>query len=63
MSKRHHALSNESVRASTVVSSWADVDGAIPESKMIAMFKDKSSRTRNNPQPVYDVDDSDIEIS
>lgn len=46
MSKRRHALSDESVRAATVISSWMDIPGLIPEGEIIGVFKEKSKRSK-----------------
>ncbi|TDL21387.1 hypothetical protein BD410DRAFT_724431, partial [Rickenella mellea] len=44
VSKRRHSLSDESLRAATVLSSWADVEGLIPEAEIVEHFRDKKSR-------------------
>ncbi|TDL14358.1 hypothetical protein BD410DRAFT_734234, partial [Rickenella mellea] len=44
VSKHRHALSDESMRAATVLSSWADVDGLIPEGQIVDHFREKNSR-------------------
>ncbi|TDL16428.1 hypothetical protein BD410DRAFT_731394, partial [Rickenella mellea] len=43
VSKRRHALSDQSMRAATVLSSWADVDGLIPEAQIVDHFREKNS--------------------
>ncbi len=54
VSKHRHALSDESTRAATVLSSWAAMDGVVPESAIIKVFRDKSSREKT----VVDLNDS-----
>ncbi|KAI0758618.1 hypothetical protein BC629DRAFT_1295742, partial [Irpex lacteus] len=46
VSKRRHASSDESVRAATVLSSWATIPGAIPEDAIIGVLRAKSKRTK-----------------
>ena len=46
VSKHRHALSDKSVRASTVLGSWAAVSGLIPEAKVYEVFGEKSKRTK-----------------
>ncbi len=43
--KRRHALSDESTRAATVLGSlgsWASIPGAIPEPKILKVFREKN---------------------
>ena len=40
------ALSDKSVRAATVLSSWADTDGLIPKQEIIEVFKQKNKRNK-----------------
>ncbi|TDL17981.1 hypothetical protein BD410DRAFT_729242, partial [Rickenella mellea] len=44
VSKCRHALSDESMRAATVLSLWADVDGLMPEGEIVDHFREKNSR-------------------
>ena len=46
MSKLRHSLLDESTRASTVLGSWTELDGAIPHAEIIQRFKDKSKRPK-----------------
>ncbi|TDL24115.1 hypothetical protein BD410DRAFT_719621 [Rickenella mellea] len=46
VSKHRHALSDESTRAATVLNSWAQVQGLVPEATIIKSFKEKSSRPK-----------------
>ena len=41
VSKLHHALSEESTWASTVLYAWSEIPGLIPEADIIQVFKDK----------------------
>lgn len=47
VSKRRHSLSDESTRAATVLSSWASVPGLIPEDEIVAVFRDKTKRSKD----------------
>ena len=44
VSKHRHNLSDESTRAATVLGSWANIEGLIPEANIVKMFMDKSKR-------------------
>ena len=44
VSKHRHNLSDESTHAATVLGSWANIEGLIPEAKIVKMFRDKSKR-------------------
>ncbi|THH15827.1 hypothetical protein EUX98_g9402 [Antrodiella citrinella] len=46
VTKRRHALSDESVRAATVLSSWANIPDIIPEAHIVSVFKGKSRRPK-----------------
>jgi len=46
VSKLRHSLSDESTRASTVLGSWTELEGAIPYTEVIQRFKDKSKRPK-----------------
>lgn len=46
VSKLRHSLTDESTRCSSVLELWAEIDGFIPLDKIVALFKDKSSRAR-----------------
>lgn len=67
VSKRRHALSDESTRAATVLSSWASLSGLIPEEEILQVFRDKCKRPKkgksNAGEAVEDaivVDESDL---
>ncbi|EKM48725.1 uncharacterized protein PHACADRAFT_108398, partial [Phanerochaete carnosa HHB-10118-sp] len=45
VSKRHHALLDQSVCAATVLGLWMALQSIFPEEKMIEMFYDKSKHT------------------
>ena len=57
VSKRRHSLSDASIQAATVLSSWAEIPGLVPEEKIIAVFKNKSKRAKE----VVDVDEIEDE--
>ena len=44
VSKHRHNLLDESTHAATVLSSWANIEGLIPEANIVKMFRDKSKR-------------------
>jgi len=46
VSKLRHSLSDESTRASTVLGSWTELEGAIPHAEIIKQFKAKSKRPK-----------------
>jgi hypothetical protein len=46
VSKMQHSLTDKSVRATTVLSSWAAMPGTIPCSKIIAAFNAKSKQPK-----------------
>jgi hypothetical protein len=46
VSKMRHSLSDESVRAATVLGSWCSIPDAIPRDKLITVFRDKAKRPR-----------------
>lgn len=54
MSKFCHSLSNKSIHASSVLSSWFSLDGAIPCDEITQLFKDKLKR----PKKKQKVDES-----
>ncbi|KAF7795182.1 hypothetical protein EIP86_006331, partial [Pleurotus ostreatoroseus] len=59
VSKRRHALSDASVRAATVVASWASIDGFIPESLVLETFKNKSRRVKLTTTPNVYIEDEE----
>ena len=42
VTKLRHALSDDSTRVSTVLHTWSEIPGLIPEADIIQLFKDKS---------------------
>jgi hypothetical protein len=46
VSKMRHSLSDESVRAATVLGSWCSLPGAIPHEEIIASLRDKGKRLK-----------------
>ena len=44
VSRLRHSLSEQSVRASTVLGSWARIPGLVPEQEMIDMIADKKGK-------------------
>jgi len=48
VSKMCHSLSDESIRAASVLGAWCDLPGAVPRDEIMAVFKEKSRRPKNN---------------
>ena len=44
VSKHQHNLLDKSTHAVTVLGSWANIEGLIPEADIVKMFRDKSKR-------------------
>lgn len=62
VSKRRHALSDNSVRAATVLSSWTALEGVIDEEQVVSVFRDKKRRLKKSDTPNMYVDVSDDDI-
>jgi hypothetical protein len=70
VSKFRHSLSDESIRASSILGSWFSLNGAIPCNEIAQLFKDKLKRPKKRqkvdgsapvPEMVFDVDnDADL---
>ncbi|KAK7678734.1 hypothetical protein QCA50_018316 [Cerrena zonata] len=62
VSKRRHALSDQSTRCATVFGSWARVPGMIDESEIVSAMKERNKRTKVTKVPNMYVDNgSDVE--
>jgi hypothetical protein len=48
VSKMRHSLSDESTRAASVLGKWCDLPRAVPRDEIMAIFKDKGKRPKNN---------------
>jgi hypothetical protein len=46
VSKMRHSLSDESVRAATVLGSWCSLAGAIPREEFVTSLRDKGKRSK-----------------
>lgn len=46
VSRLRHSLSEESVRASTVLGSWANIPGLVPEAEIVELLKQNGRRPR-----------------
>ncbi|OJT02035.1 hypothetical protein TRAPUB_7505, partial [Trametes pubescens] len=46
VSRLRHSLSEESVRASTVLGSWANIPGLVPEAEIVELLKQNTRRPR-----------------
>jgi hypothetical protein len=62
VSKMRHSLSDESTRAASVLGVWCDLPGAVPRDEIVAIFKDKSKRPKNNNVFALTSDGSDVHI-
>lgn len=62
VSKRRHGLSDDSIRAATILSSWSSIEGIVPEAEVIERLKNKGKRTRaSQVENVYDDVQSDAD--
>ena len=60
VSRLRHSLSDESVRANTVLGSWARIDRLVPEKETIEFLKKKSQGcTRGNDEEEEEDEDED----
>ena len=59
VSKLRHTLSDEATRAATVLHSWHEIPGLIPESEIIQIFKDKSRRPKQPSSSQVEEEDED----
>jgi hypothetical protein len=57
VSKLRHTLSDESTRATTVLNTWSEIPGLIPEANIIQVFKNKCRRI-NGKEQVESVEDA-----
>ena len=57
VSKRCHALSDESVRAATVLASWARIPGLVPETDILEHIKGKKSHAKKTTVITVDTGD------
>jgi hypothetical protein len=57
VTKLCHNLSDKSTHAATVVHSWSNIEGLIPEQDIIKLFQDKSKRQKGSSD-VITVDDT-----
>jgi hypothetical protein len=48
VSRMRHSLSDETTRAASVLGAWCDLPGAVPRDEIMAVFKDKGKRPKNN---------------
>jgi hypothetical protein len=62
VSKMRHSLSDESTRAASVLGAWCDLPGAVPRDEIVAVFKDKGKRPKNNNIFTLSSDGSDVHI-
>jgi hypothetical protein len=57
VSRMRHSLSDESVRAATVLGSWCSIPDAIPRDKIVSVFRDKAKHPKGK-EPVASVSTS-----
>ena len=62
VSKHRHNLSEKSVHAATVLGSWAQAGGIIPEEEILEALKNKSRRTKPSTTANVFEDDDDVQI-
>jgi hypothetical protein len=58
VTKLRHNLSDESTCAATVVHSWSNIEGLIPERDIIKLFQDKSKRQKDSSDAMIMIDDA-----
>jgi len=58
-----HSLSDESVRAATVIGSWCDFPGLVPREEIIEKFKEKSKRTKGKDMTGEATHSGDVKIA
>jgi len=63
VSKMRHKLSDESTCAASVLGAWCDLPGAVPQDEIIATFKDKSKRPKNNNVSVVSSKGGDVLVA
>ena len=56
VSKMWHSLSDQSVRAATVLGSWSHISQLIPHDEFITVFKEKSRRSRGEKDGIADAE-------
>lgn len=56
VSPRRHNLKGASVRAGTVLSSWREIPGLLPEKELVKLFNDKSARKKTGSEATINVD-------
>ncbi len=62
VSKRRHALSDESTRAATILSSWASMPGLIPEEHILQVFRDKCKRPKKGKESLIEAAQTVINV-
>jgi len=60
--KLRHTLSDESMQASTVLHTWSEIPGLIPEADIINIFKEKGCCLKGKGKLSKDVD-STVSVS
>lgn len=60
VSKMRHSLSDESTRAVTVLGSWQDHPGLIPQDDILTLFRNKSKRSKGKGK---DIERTDTEVN
>jgi hypothetical protein len=58
-----HSLSDETTRAASVLGAWCDLPGAVPHDEVIAIFRDKAKRPKDNNITVTGSEDPDVVMS
>jgi len=63
VSKMRHKLLDESTRAASVLGAWCDLHGAVLWDEIVAIFKDKGKRPKNNNVLVVSSEGSDVLVA
>jgi hypothetical protein len=56
----HHHLSDASVRAATVLGSWASLPELVPRNELIELFKNKCRRLKGKESCEFHDDDNEV---
>jgi hypothetical protein len=53
---KRHSLNDESTRAATILGTWVDIDGLIPDEYILNLFREKGKR----PRPSASADTAEV---
>ena len=60
VSKMCHSLSDKSTSAASVLGKWCDLPGAVPQDKIMAIFKEKGKQPKNNNVSAVSLEGLDV---